>query len=115
MRSRSVRCSVTPAAAAVSGAETAPKIVTIATSPAVAHTGDVVNWTVLTTPDVSAVSARVTTYTIALRRMAPGHFAVTFSIPHNVPALFHGRYTVNLTASTPGGKSAHGSFVLDFQ
>ncbi len=88
---------------------------TIATSPAIAHTGDVVNWTVLTTPDVSAVSAHVYIYTIPLRRMESGHFAITFSIPHNVPALFHGRYRVSLTATTPAGTSTHGSFVLEFR
>jgi len=89
--------------------------VTIATSPAIAHTGDVVNWTVLTTPDVSEVSARVYTYTIPLRRMESGHFAITFSIPRSVPPLFHGRYRVSVTATTPAGKSAHGSFVLEFR
>ncbi len=88
---------------------------TVATSPAIAHTGDVVNWTVLTTPDVSAVSAHVYIYTIPLHRVESGHFAITFSIPHNVPALFHGRYRVSLTATNGSGKSAQSSFVLEFR
>jgi hypothetical protein len=92
-----------------------PEIVTIANSPAVAHTGDVVNWTVLTTPDVTAVSARVYIYTVPLRRMESGHFAVTFAIPRNVPALFHGRYNVSVTATTAAGRAAHGSFVMEFR
>jgi predicted secreted protein len=89
--------------------------VTIATSPAIAHVGDVVNWTVLTSPDVSAVSAHVYLYTIVLHRMDTGHFAITFAIPHNVPAIFHGRYRVTVTATNPAGRKARGSFVLEFR
>jgi len=92
-----------------------PEIVTIANSPAIAHTGDVVNWTVLTTPDVSSVSARVYVYTIALHRLESGHFAITFTIPRNVPPIFHGRYRVGVTATTAAGRSAYGSFVMEFR
>ena len=108
-------CAAAPALAAVQPPAKTPQIVTIANSPAVVHTGDVVNWTVLTTPDVTAVSAHVSVYTIPLRRIESGHFAVTFAIPSNVPPIFHGRYSVTVTATTAAGRSASGSFVLDFR
>jgi hypothetical protein len=47
--------------------------------------------------------------------MESGHFAVTFAIPRNVPPIFHGRYSVSVTATTAAGRAAHGSFVMEFR
>ncbi|HMD02258.1 MAG TPA: hypothetical protein VKG44_04765 [Candidatus Baltobacteraceae bacterium] len=101
--------------AAGAAPQTPPQIRSIAATPAVVHSGEVVSWTVRTTPDVSSVTAHVTAYTIPLRRVGAGRFAVSFRIPAGVPPLFHGRYTVQVVAQTAAGLTANGSFVMDFQ
>jgi hypothetical protein len=64
---------------------------------------------------VAAVAAHVTLYTIVLHRLEAGRFAITFRVPTGVPPIFHGRYSVKVVASTPGGDSASRTFPLEFR
>lgn len=93
----------------------APHILTIATAPKVVHEGDVVRWTVRTSPDVVAVSAHVLAYSFALQRRAPGSFSLAFTVPKGVPFFFHRTYDLNVVARNAAGATATTVIGIPFQ
>ncbi len=97
---------VSPSGSAPVPGAIAPRILSIATSPAVVHDGDVVRWTVRTSPDVVGVSAHVLAYSFALQRRRAGSFALSFSIPRGVPFFFHRTYDLDVVARTAAGATA---------
>jgi hypothetical protein len=96
-------------------APSGPEIYSVRTTPAVVHGGDSVVWDVRTTPDVVKVVARTSLYALALNRVAPGHFVLSFAIPNGVPAFFHGNYNLDVAADTEAGDTAHRHVSLSFQ
>jgi len=98
----------------VARASAAPRIVSIATSPEVVHAGDTVRWDVRTTPDVSAVTAKVAAYGFTFVRVAAGHFTLAFAIPQTVPFFFHGDYHLAVVAAAPAG-DAEGTATIRFR
>ncbi len=93
----------------------APHFLAVDLAPHVVHSGDTIHWHVRTTAGVTNVSASVKAYRFTLQREAPGRFGLAFSIPQGVPWFFHGRYTLDLTASDAAGQVANTSAIIDFQ
>ncbi len=91
------------------------QILSVSAKPAVVHAGGTVAWLVLTTNDVTSVVAHVATYSLPLQRVAPGRFALNFSIPANVPGFFHGRYDLTVHAQSGSGASAERLVSLTFE
>lgn len=104
--------SASPAAPSSSAA---PQFLAVDLAPHVVHSGDTVHWEVKTNSAVTNVSASVKTYRFTLQREAPGRFGLAFAIPQGVPWFFHGRYTLDLTASDAAGQVANTSAIIDFQ
>lgn len=96
-------------------ADTAPHIYSVSASPPVVHNGETVSWDVRTSDNVSAVSAQVTGFSIALPQLGPGHFSVSFTVPAAAPPFLHGNYVVNVVARTSGGASASRTISLSFR
>lgn len=92
-----------------------PHIITIATAPKVVHEGDVVRWSVRTSPDVVDVSAHVLAYSFALQRRAPGSFALAFTVPKGVPFFFHRTYDLSVVARNAAGARATTVIGIPFQ
>lgn len=93
----------------------APRILSVAATPAVVHQGDSVAWAVRTTPDVVSVEAHVAFYDLHLERTAPGRFALVFHVPAWVPFFFHRVNQVAVTARAADGTTDSRSFPLSFQ
>lgn len=104
-----------PSAAAAAPETGGPKILSVTTDPSVVHTGESVTWTVRTSADVVSVTAHVSAYTLPLQQQHPGQFFLGFTIPSSVPAIFHGTYTLELTARSQSGASATRSVPMVFQ
>jgi hypothetical protein len=104
-----------PSAALAASRSDGPKIIAVATKPSIVHTGDAVAWSVRTSPDVVSVTAHVSVYTLPLQRRGSGNFYLAFTIPSTVPAVFHGTYTLELTARTQSGSSATRAVPMVFQ
>ncbi len=84
-------------------------------SPSVVHAGDNVVWNVRTTPDIVTVTAHVSAYTLPLQKLGPGRFALNFTVPANVPAVFHGTYALEVTATAGGGATAKSAVSMTFR
>ena len=100
------------APAATSAAE--PRIYSI-TPPGVVHAGESVTWDVRTTPNVTSVRAHVSAYTFPLVQAGPGLFAVSFTVPANVPGIFHGTYSMNFQARTRDGATTERTVQVRFE
>jgi|GEM_PF-1984451 len=112
----SVASAASPAAsAAAPSASRTPKIYSVVVQPSVVHTGDAVSWIVRTSHDVVSVSAHVSAYTLPLRQQGAGRFFLGFTIPSNVPPIFHGTYSLELTARTQSGATAVRTVPMIFQ
>jgi hypothetical protein len=81
----------------------APQILSIWATPKVVHSGDLVQWTVRTSDDVTRVTAGIPNYEFALERRSAGRFWTAFRLPPNVPQMFKHEYKINVTAFGPGG------------
>jgi hypothetical protein len=92
-----------------------PRILSISTSPEVVHAGTQVVWHVRTSPEVASVTAYVSAYTLPLVRESAGRFALTFSVPSNVPGFFHGRYDLDVVARDPDGVKVDRTVSVSFQ
>jgi len=92
-----------------------PKIYSVLVQPSVVHSGQYVSWIVRTSHDVVTVSAHVSVYTLPLRREGAGRFFLGFTIPSNVPPIFHGTYSLQLTARTQSGATAVRTVPMIFQ
>ncbi|GAC1542619.1 MAG: hypothetical protein NVS3B16_07800 [Vulcanimicrobiaceae bacterium] len=79
------------------------------------HAGENVTWDVRTTRDIVSVSAHVSAYTIPLQRTGSGRFALSFTVPANVPAFFHGTYNLDVTGETSAGSTAKRTVSMTFQ
>lgn len=101
--------------APASNAAVATQILSVNTAPSVVHAGESVNWDVRTTPDIVAVTAHVSAYNIPLHRTAPGRFALNFTVPSNVPAIFHGTYNLDVTGQTTAGATTKRTVSMTFQ
>jgi len=95
-------------------ASAAPRIYSI-TPPGVVHAGQSVTWDVRTTPNVVSVRAHVSAYSFPLAQTGPGLFAVSFTVPSNVPSMFHGTYQMNFQARTRDGATAERSVQVRFE
>lgn len=71
-------------------------------------------WDVRTTADIVRVTASTTMIVLPLQRFSPGHFGLTFSIPHGVPGFFHGTYNMDVSAVSAGGTTLHRGIALTF-
>lgn len=107
--------SVAPLAVAASSAPAGPRILSVATSPSIVHSGDAVTWNVRTSADVVSVTAHVSAYTLPLQPQGPGRFFLGFTIPSTVPAVFHGTYSLELTARTQSGATSKRDVPMVFQ
>jgi hypothetical protein len=79
------------------------------------HAGTQVVWHVRTSPEVASVTAYVSAYTLPLVRESAGRFALTFSVPSNVPGFFHGRYDLDVVARDPDGVKVDRTVSVSFQ
>jgi hypothetical protein len=104
-----------PASAASAATPADPAILSASALPAVVHEGDTVTWDVHTTRDVVAVEVHVQLASFTLQRDRPGHFGLAFHVPAGVSPLFHGTYSVELTARTSAGASAKRTLKLRFE
>lgn len=84
-------------------------------SPSVVHAGQHVSWAVRTTSDIVTVTAHIAAYTIPLQRTAPGRFALGFDVPSNVPAIFHGTYSLDVVGQSGSGATAKRTVSMSFQ
>ncbi len=111
-----IEARVTPASRRTRAtAPTGPRIISVLATPAVIHAGETVAWDVRTTPDIVSVAANVTAYHLPLQRMEPGHFVLNFTVPSNVPAIFHGTYSLDVRGETASGASADRRVSLVFE
>jgi hypothetical protein len=83
----------------------APQIVWAAIDPKPVHPGDVVEATVLTTPDIVAVEARVAHFTFAIPQLEPGKFRQAGRVP-KIARFFHGTYHVTFVGRCSDGRTA---------
>ncbi len=104
-----------PAPATSAQTADATQILSVRTSPSVVHAGESITWDVRTTADIVAVTAHVSAYTIPLKRTRPGHFGLSFTVPSNVPAFFHGTYNLDVTGETTRGATAKRTVSMTFQ
>jgi hypothetical protein len=99
----------------VAPAPSGPQILSLSATPPVVRSGQSVVWDVRTTRDVVSVTASVTIYSFPLVRVAPGHFALTFGIPPDVPPVFHGNYDMNVVAKDAAGDAVSRHITLTFE
>jgi len=85
------------------------------TSPGVIHNGEAVTWSVATSRDVVAVSAHVSVYSFPFASAGGGRFFVSFSVPADVPPIFHGTYSMNVVARSRSGATAERTVNVTFQ
>jgi len=100
---------------AARGAEQGPVIYSIWATPRVVHGGDLVQWSVRTSPDVTRVIAGIPAYEVPLERRGSGRFWTAFHIPANVPAFFRHDYRIVVHAFGAGGQSAESSLTMRLQ
>jgi hypothetical protein len=84
-------------------------------SPGVIHDGEAVTWSVATSRDVIAVSGHVSVYNFPFTSAGGGRFFVSFSVPADVPPLFHGTYSMNVIARSRSGATAERTVNVTFQ
>ncbi|MBD5634825.1 MAG: hypothetical protein IAI49_10135 [Candidatus Eremiobacteraeota bacterium] len=104
-----------PSAQAPGPAATGPQIYALSATPSVVHAGEAVAFVARTTDDIVTVTASVASYTLPFTRNSPGRFALAFTIPPNVPGIFHGTYALNVVARSQQGTSVSRSISIDFQ
>ncbi len=102
-------------ASPVRAARVGPRILAVATSPSIVHSGEHAVWDVRTSPDVVSVTATVDAYTLTLVRRAAGRFGLDFAVPNNVPGFFHGTYNLQIVARTESGVSVARTVSVIFQ
>ncbi len=103
-----------PKAAAVA-TPVGPQILSVVASPTVIRAGQTVSWDVRTTHDIVTVAANVSAYHLPLQRFGPGHFVLNFTVPANVPGIFHGTYDLDVHGETAAGASADRRVSLEFR
>jgi len=79
-----------------------PRIVSVALSRTRIHPGDVVSGRVVTSSNVASVEVRVATYSFSLPRIAPGTFALTYTVPP-IPFFIRGAFDLNVIARNARG------------
>ena len=82
----------------------APQIVSAAINPDPVHPGGRVEAIVRTSPDVTAVDARVKGFKFSLNEVQPGQFQQTGTVP-KIARFFKGTYHVVFTAHCAGGQT----------
>jgi hypothetical protein len=107
--------SAAPVVVTASSDPAGPRIISVATSPSIVHSGEAVTWNVRTSTDVVSVTAHVSAYTLPLQPQGPGRFFLGFTIPSTVPAVFHGTYSLELTARTQSGATSKRDVPMIFQ
>jgi hypothetical protein len=105
----------TPVAPVTQAEPGKPAILTVSVSPAIVHNGETVSWDVKTTPDVTAVEAKVSFATLSLQKQAPGHFVLAFTIPTSAPPFMHSAYKVNVVAHAGYGETLTRTVSLEFR
>lgn len=105
------RAVVPTAAAAPAG----PQILSIAVTPQIVHSGEAVSWNVRTTLDVTRVTAHVSAYSFDFERRGAGVFGLNFTVPANVPVVFHGAYALDVVARNAAGASVTRTVSVTFE
>jgi hypothetical protein len=74
--------------------------------------GDIVSGMVLTSPSVASVEARIGGFGIGVPKVAPGRFALTYTVPY-LPWFWHRGYAFDIIARNTAGEATHRSVTIN--
>ena len=78
------------------------------------HSGDRVLGRVRTSLNTASVEARLGGYSLSLKKVGAGTFAVSYTVPW-IPFVFHGRYQILLIARNTAGTQTRRLIPIQFE
>ncbi len=82
-----------------------PRILSLQIDKTQVRPGDTVSGDVVTTSNVASVVARIATFSVAVPRVAPGRFALAYTVPR-LPFFVRGHFQLQVIARNAAGAAA---------